>query len=158
MGPYGAKRLCFVQDEIEKAEDLLRVGVEILEVRRDIEKALGAAPDDEPLEGSIVYQRNINNRLLEQVQGISDIMRSRMVKRIEWRVAHASLLQRCFPVGREICSPTFVAAGIESMQLVFYPSGYTGATINGFICAGKHKHKIHHSFDMTGAFGRTNFA
>jgi hypothetical protein len=53
--PYGAKRICFVTDEIEKSEDLLRVGVEFLEVRRDIEKPLGAAPDDEPLEGSIVY-------------------------------------------------------------------------------------------------------
>lgn len=170
--PYGAKRLCFVTDEIEKSEDLLRVGVEILEVRRDIEKPLGASADDEPLEGSLVYQRNINNRLLEQVQGISDIMRSRLVKRVEWRVAHASLLQRCFPPGREICSPTFVAAGIESMQLVFYPSGYAGATdhfssiflfapagstINGFIGAGKHKHKINHTFEMAGAFGRTNF-
>lgn len=170
--PYGAKRLCFVTDEIEKAEDLLRVGVEILEVRRDIEKPLGASPDDEPLEGSLVYQRNINNRLLEQVQGISDIMRSRLVKRVEWRVAHASLLQRCFPSGREICSPSFVAAGLESMQLVFYPSGYAGATdhfcsiflfapagatINGFICAGKFKHKINHTFEMAGAFGRTNF-
>lgn len=75
-------------------------------------------------------------------------------------------------MGREICSPTFVAAGIESMQLVLYPSGYAGATehfcsiflfapagatINGFICAGKHKHKIHHTFEMSGAFGRTNF-
>jgi hypothetical protein len=170
--PYGAKRICFVTDEIEKSEDLLRVGVEFLEVRRDIEKPLGAAPDDEPLEGSLVYQRNINNRLLEQVQGISDIMRSRLVKRVEWRVAHASLLQRCFPQGRELCSPTFVAAGLESMQLVLYPSGYAGATehfcsiflfapagatINGFICAGRHKHKIHHTFEMAGAFGRTNF-
>jgi hypothetical protein len=170
--PYGAKRLCFVSDEIEKSEDLLRVGVEILEVRRDIEKTLGASPDDEPLEGSIVFQRNINNRLLEQVQGISDIMRSRLVKRVEWRVQHASLLQRCFPHGREICSPTFVAAGIEGMQLVLYPSGYAGATdhfcsiflfapagstINGHICAHKHKHKIHHTFEMAGAFGRTNF-
>lgn len=171
--PMVQKRLCFVNDEIEKDEDLLRVGVEILEVRRDIEKALGASAEDEPLEGSLVYQRNINNRLLEQVQGISDIMRSRLVKRVEWRVAHASLLQRCFPSGREICSPSFVAAGIESMQLVIYPSGYAGATdhfcsiflfapagatINGFICAGKHKHKINHTFEMAGAFGRTNFA
>jgi len=117
-------------------------------------------------------KRTINNWLLEQVQEISDSMRSPSVKRVEWRVQHASLLQSSFPQGKEIRSPTFVAAGLESMQLVLYPSGYAGATehfcsiflfapagvrMNGFICAGKHKHKIHHTFEMAGAFGITNF-
>lgn len=172
--PYGAKRLCFIADEIEKDEDILRVGVEFLEVIRDIERPLGTAPGDseEPLEGSLFFHRNINNRLLEQVRGQCEVMRSRMVRRVEWRVNHASVLRRVFPPNVPICSPTFVMAGIESMQLVFYPSGYTGSTdgfcsifvfapagstLNGLLCAGKYKHKVNHTFEMAGAFGRTNY-
>lgn len=171
--PYGAKRLCFLSDEINKEEDVLRVGVEFLEVRRDVEVVVGENPEEEPLEGSLVYQRNINNRLLEQVEGHVDNMRSQLVRRIEWRISHADLLQKTFQPGQPICSPMFVAAGIENMQLVFYPNGYAdatanycsiflfapaGATLQALLCAGKLKQKLNHSFEMASAFGRTNFA
>eukprot|EP00913_Durusdinium_trenchii_P011441 g10744.t1 len=99
-------------------------------------------------------------------------MRSRMVRRVEWRVEQASLLRKCFPPGESICSASFNAAGIEGMQLIFYPSGYQGAT-DGFcslylyapagatlrcnLFIGDQKRDANHSFEVAGAFGRTNF-
>jgi len=99
-------------------------------------------------------------------------MQSRMVRRIEWLVEHASHLPQRFPPRQQMCSPVFSAAGVEGMQLIFYPSGYTGAT-DGFcsfflycpggvtlrcwLSAGKQRREAHHSFGEAGAYGRTNF-
>jgi len=191
--PYGASRICFLKDQIDKTSDELRIGVEFLEVVRNIERPIeapklalknGYAPGKEPLEGAantedapplegwLFYHRHINNRQMELIQTQVDLMRSRMIKRIEWRVEQANMLKRCFPVGSPVCSPTFVAAGLEGMQLVFYPSGYNGATegfcslflycpagatLRCWLWVGKQRREASHSFDEPGAFGRTNY-
>jgi len=58
------------------------------------------------------------------------------------------------------------------MQFIFYPSGYAGATdgfcsfflycpggvtLRSWLCAGKQRREVHHSFREAGAYGRTNF-
>jgi hypothetical protein len=118
------------------------------------------------------FQRWCNNRLYDQVKSQIDLMQSRMVRKIEWRVETASLLRRCFPPNECLCSTAFSAAGIEGMQFVFYPSGYknategycslflygpAGATLKCHISAGNQKREASHTFDEPGAFGRTNF-
>jgi len=85
------------------------------------------AATDQHLDSFFVFHRHINNRLLEQVRVQVEHMKSRMVRRVEWRVEQASILRQCFPPGESIRSQEFDAAGIEGMQLIFYPSGYTGA-------------------------------
>lgn len=187
--PYGTKRLCFLKDQVNREDDTLRVSVEILESVRELEHIIkpppvpppaadGSATCDEEefaaktLEGSIIFRRHVNNRLLEQVKGQVDLMRSRMIRRIEWKVDQAALLRPCFPPGEAMCSPSFSAAGIEGMQLIFYPSGYNGAsdgycsfflfapagcTLKCWLSAGGQKREANHSFEESGAFGRTNF-
>lgn len=192
--PYGTKRFWWMHQEINKEDDTLKISVEILEAIRTVEHVVkppvAAVEDadappktleeiykeeqirDKALEGSIFFQRWTNHRLYDQVKSQVDIMQSRMVRKIEWRVESASLLRRCFPANECLCSASFSAAGIEGMQFVFYPSGYknctegycslflygpAGATIKCHLSAGNQKREASHSFDEPGAFGRTNF-
>lgn len=189
--PYGTKRFCWLRDEINKEDDTLTVGVEILEAIREVEHPVKPPPPPvfEPgeseelrkvkqeqagkhLEGSVFFYRTVNNRLLEQVKHQVEIMQSRMVRKIEWRVENASLLRRCFPAGEAICSMAFSAAGVDGMQLIFYPSGYAGATegfcslflfapagatLSCWLSAGTQRRDASHTFEEPGAFGRTNF-
>lgn len=192
--PYGTKRFWFLTQEINKEDDTLRVSVEILEAIREVEHVIKppVPPADDPdappktleeiqleseirdkaLEGSMFFQRHTTNRLYEQVKNQVELMQSRMVRRIEWRVEQASLLRRCFPPNECLCSASFSAAGIEGMQFVFYPSGYknstdgycslflygpAGATLKCWLSAGTQRREASHSFDEPGAFGRTNF-
>jgi len=99
-------------------------------------------------------------------------MRSRMVRRVEWRLEHASKLRCCFPPGEPMCSVAFAAAGVENLQLMFYPCGYQGAT-DGFcsvylyapagatlkfaLLAGSQRRDAQNFFEDAGAYGRTNF-
>jgi len=192
--PFGTKRFWFLSSEINREDDTLKIGVEILEAVREVEHIIkppvapiedeDAPPKtleqihmeaqiaDKALEGSIFFQRTTNNRLYDQVKSQVEIMQSRMVRKVEWRVESASLLRRCFPPNECLCSASFSAAGIEGMQFVFYPSGYkgstegycslflygpAGATLKCFLCAGQQRREASHSFDEPGAFGRTNF-
>jgi hypothetical protein len=119
-----------------------------------------------------VIRRHVNNRLYDQVKRQVDLMNSRMIRRVDWRLQQASLLRRCFPTGQPLCSADFSAAGVEGMQLVFYPSGYAGATegfcsfflfapagatLRSWLSAGGQRREAHHSYEKPGNFGRTNF-
>ncbi|CAE7231739.1 unnamed protein product, partial [Symbiodinium microadriaticum] len=58
----------------------------------------------EPLEGQLLYSMHINNRLLDLVKDQVETMKCRMVRTVEWRIEHASLLRQCFPEGEAMCS------------------------------------------------------
>lgn len=192
--PYGTKRFWFLHEEMNKEDDTLKVSVEILEAIREVEHAVKAPipPSQDPnappmtleeiyaaeqiaekgLDGSIFFQRVTNNRLYDQVKTQVEVMQSRMVRKVEWKVESATFLRRCFGPNECICSAAFSAAGVEGMQFVFYPSGYkgssegycslflygpAGATLKCMLSAGPQKREASHSFDEPGAFGRTNF-
>lgn len=192
--PYGTPRMCWLHEQINKEDDTLRVGIEILEAVREIEHPIKAAPvlmntigHDTPavdaantalvaakqaVEGSMFFKRYINNRLLDQVHSEVELMRSRMVRKIEWRVQQAWQLRTCFQRDEAICSPHFRAAGVDQLQFVLYPSGHSsategfcslfiygpmGATLRCQLSIGKQIRNIAHSFDASGAVGRTNF-
>lgn len=184
--PYGTKRLCFLKDHINREEDSLKVSVEILEAVREVEHPIKPTPalmtdgSDEteldernrPLDGRIVFRRHVTHRLLDQVRQQAENMKSRMVRQVEWRLEHASMLRLCFPPNEPMCSVPFAAAGVDGMQLLFYPCGYGGAT-DGFcslflyapvgatlkytLYIGENRRDATHFFEDAGAFGRTNF-
>jgi len=192
--PYGTPRLCWLHEQINKDDDTLRIGVEILETIREIEHSIKVPPvppkcltDGQlatdaahaaraanrlALEGSLFFKRHITNRVLDQVHKEVELMRSRMVRKIEWCVKRASAIRECFPKDEAMCSPHFSAAGVERLQFVLYPSGYgtanegfcslyiygpTGATLRCKLSLGKQVREVCHSFDESGACGRTNF-
>mmetsp|Transcript_56426 Transcript_56426/g.104446 ORF Transcript_56426/g.104446 Transcript_56426/m.104446 type:complete len:725 (+) Transcript_56426:32-2206(+) len=177
--PFGTRRFCWLKDQINRDEDSLRVGVEILECVREVEHVIEAPAAvidtkeaDLNLEGIVLFHRHVNNRMLALVQKQVDLLNARMIRRVEWRVEQASMLRRCFPPGSPICSTQFAAAGLEGLQLIFYPSGYTGAQegfcsvflhgpagamLRGYLIVGPQRRELHHFYEAPGAFGRTNF-
>eukprot|EP00927_Polykrikos_kofoidii_P080944 TRINITY_DN7799_c0_g2_i1.p1 TRINITY_DN7799_c0_g2~~TRINITY_DN7799_c0_g2_i1.p1 ORF type:complete len:838 (-),score=135.87 TRINITY_DN7799_c0_g2_i1:107-2461(-) len=170
---------CFMKDQIQKQEDTLCVGIEILEAVREVRNLPRPPSADrqrqrtgELVEGPLISHRHLNHRTMELVQEQVDLMRSRMVRRIEWRLEQASSLRRLFVEGECACSTPFEAAGMSGMQLVFYPSGYTGVKENYcslflhcpggtalrcWLWAGKQKREARLSFENAGFLGRTNF-
>merc|ERR1719464_689855 len=99
-------------------------------------------------------------------------MSSRMVRRIEWRLEQAAMLRKYFKDGESICSTPFDAAGLQSLQFVFYPCGYLGAKegfcslflycpcgslLKCWLTVGKARRETRMSNEQQGFLGRTNF-
>merc|ERR1719183_2313762 len=178
---------------MNSTDDTLRVGVEIIEAVRVIEKAASSMAVTQPaaladcevgserhacgkervaLDASLLEHRYLNHGTLDLVKEQVSVMQSRMTRRVEWRVEQASLLPRCFPEGESMCSSAFEAAGLQGLQLVFYPSGHNGAkegfcsfflycpggsVLRCWLHAGSQKREARCAFDQPGCFGRTNF-
>jgi len=73
-----------------------------------------------PYAGIVSVHRQVDNRQDER-------MKSCMVRRIEWRLDQASGLKTIFPKGECLYSTSFSAAGMEGLQLLFYPMGCASA-------------------------------
>jgi len=174
--PCIARRLATLFDQICAEDDTLRVGVEVLEVVREVAGgSSGSAAGEERAEeasDSLTLYRYLNHRILDLVESKVEVMRSRMVRRIEWRIENASTLRQAFPEGECLCSTTFAAAGMEGMQLVFYPAGYAGAkegycsyylycpagsALRCWLAIGKQRREARLFFERDGFYGRTNF-
>eukprot|EP00928_Gymnodinium_smaydae_P071824 TRINITY_DN55304_c0_g1_i1.p1 TRINITY_DN55304_c0_g1~~TRINITY_DN55304_c0_g1_i1.p1 ORF type:complete len:798 (-),score=201.97 TRINITY_DN55304_c0_g1_i1:98-2491(-) len=178
------KKICTLQDMIGK-DGKLRLGVEFLEaiVELDDQSPLlteGDAEEPPAAEeapqgsehGRLLFHRHINHRVVPQMRKEIERMQARMVRRIEWHVENASRLPSYFATREAICSPIFAAAGMEGLQLIFYPSGYKGAT-EGFcsmylycpggisvrctLSVGNQTRDAHNTFVEAGAYGRANF-
>lgn len=181
--PCGSQHFgAYVREHINRDADTLSVGVEFLEAIREVRNAIRPAlPTDAQTmqrsgvllsDGAIVCHRHLCHRTLDLVQTQVDLMNSRMVRRIEWRLEKGSTLRSYFPEGESLCSTKFEAAGVGDMQLVFYPSGYAGAkegycsfflhcpggsALRCWLVAGKQSREAKLCFEEAGFFGRTNF-
>jgi len=152
--PYKSKRIWFIDDQVQQEDGSMHVCVEVLESSRVIEPASPQASsstsstcvpfakddatggtgeaeeqqsDGVQQEGRLLLSRIVNHRLPEMVDSAVTLMKSHMLRRVEWRIEQASSLRNCYAPGRCICSVPFVAGGMDGLQLVFYPSGFTGA-------------------------------
>jgi hypothetical protein len=162
-------------------DNTLRVCFEILEAAFSLEAnssfaALGFSglyeEEEVPTSDTCIFTRYVNHRTLDLVQAQVDNMNSRMTRRVEWRLEQASRLPRCFSEGEPMCSTSFQAAGLDGLQLVFYPSGYEGAksgycscflycpassALRCWLSIGNQRREAKLAFATEGFFGRTNF-
>ncbi|CAE6936597.1 unnamed protein product [Symbiodinium sp. CCMP2592] len=170
-----SKPICFIRDQINEKDGSLVISFEVLEAIRSVSRYAPARAEANGalgLGGQIKYHRYLNHRMLDIVQDQVDLIRSGMVRRIEWRLERASQLRKCFPENECLCSTTFEAAGVDDLQLVFYPSGYVGARegfcsfflhcpagsmLKCWLSVGKHRREAKCAFEKPGYFGRTNF-
>eukprot|EP00927_Polykrikos_kofoidii_P015796 TRINITY_DN17071_c0_g1_i2.p1 TRINITY_DN17071_c0_g1~~TRINITY_DN17071_c0_g1_i2.p1 ORF type:complete len:785 (-),score=121.63 TRINITY_DN17071_c0_g1_i2:145-2499(-) len=171
---------CLLKDQIRRQDDSLLLGLEILEVIREIHDDRGSSMSPtrendsfgERLDGTITLYRYHNHRTLDLVRDQVDLMRSRMVRRVGWCLEQASTLRSLFPEGKCVCSATFEAAGVSGLQLVFYPSGIAGvregfcsfflhcaagSSLRFWLQAGKQRREARLDSDRAGVHGRTNF-
>lgn len=115
----------------------------------------------------------------------AEAMRSRFVRRIEWRVARiserlAAARSALDSVGDDealepLCSPPFAAAGLEGLQLQLYPLGYRtrgsdnpgercgffltcprGVYVKCRIFVGEQSRVLEHTYEERGPYGRGN--
>mmetsp|Transcript_33339 Transcript_33339/g.74254 ORF Transcript_33339/g.74254 Transcript_33339/m.74254 type:complete len:777 (-) Transcript_33339:58-2388(-) len=123
--------------------------------------------------GLISYARHFQYNMLDEVRRHCELMRSAMVRHVHWRLENASSLKQHFAMGEPMCSIPFSAAGVEGMQFLFYPSGYSGASdgqsslflycpagtrIKAFLSMGSRRWESTNHFKEAHAFGRVNFA
>mmetsp|Transcript_81930 Transcript_81930/g.227165 ORF Transcript_81930/g.227165 Transcript_81930/m.227165 type:complete len:714 (+) Transcript_81930:60-2201(+) len=135
---------CFLRDKISEQDASLLLGIDVLEATLKVHEPVRSllaldtcssqahGSDQQPLVFSAVAHRHVDHKTLDLLRRQVDVIRFRMVRRIEWRVEHASALQMCFPAGESLCSMKFDAVGIQGLQLVFYPCGLADAAKKGF--------------------------
>lgn len=182
LQPCTSGQLCSWAEQLDE-DGSLHIGVEILESVREVGLPSRLSPTDDPestwnfpwrrVEGSLVSHRHLIHRTLDLVQDQVDLIRSRTVRRVEWRIERASELRRCFPSGERLCSAPFDAGGLAGLQLVFYPSGHgdareghcslyiscpVGTEIHCWLLLGKQRWEASSLSDTSaGYYGRASF-
>merc|ERR1712176_1347073 len=124
--PCGLLRICYLSEQADPNTGQVTSGVEIHEASFDvnIEADVAVEVAGKLPEGSILAKRYLNNKMLEMIQnqgkGLSDyvlkkvdVMRSKAVRRVQWRLEQAFKLKEAFPEGKPLCSTAFQAAGIN---------------------------------------------
>mmetsp|Transcript_64435 Transcript_64435/g.114597 ORF Transcript_64435/g.114597 Transcript_64435/m.114597 type:complete len:806 (-) Transcript_64435:65-2482(-) len=187
-GCVGAKRIANLQDIIGE-DGNLQAGIEVLESIREFSSEASISPltsggtgdankeaqDErarEQTEGTLVFHRHMNHRVLPQVRKEVEKIQNKLVRRVEWKIQEADQLKRVFPHGTPICSPVFQAAGVEGLQFIFYPQGYMDSTENFCslfiycpagvnmkcnLLGGNQKRDVSNHFVEAAAHGRVNF-
>lgn len=157
------------------------IGLEILEARYHwVEKFEDVNPSTTPNAATLTrneleFNQHINNNLLEHVQASVDLMRSRLVKRVEWKPEGSLDAWLAMKPGQCWQSVQFALAGVEKIQFRFYPNGQRegpeatkgmcalvvvsppGSRLTGTLMIGAQKRMIDHTFDRSGTFCRHNF-
>lgn len=165
--------------------DTMEIKFEILEffcrpVRvgcRPLEHRPSEVADEENDEMSVVRSGTSETLLQERVSSELLAVRNRSVRRIEWRLEGCSRLLDLCRVGESVDSPAFAAAGLERIQLHFYPrgnesgtsegprsacalyiSGPSRTTLRGMLWVGSNSRQFEHHFQHKGeAGGRSKF-
>eukprot|EP00929_Paragymnodinium_shiwhaense_P002219 TRINITY_DN102430_c0_g1_i1.p1 TRINITY_DN102430_c0_g1~~TRINITY_DN102430_c0_g1_i1.p1 ORF type:complete len:831 (-),score=159.96 TRINITY_DN102430_c0_g1_i1:264-2756(-) len=180
--PVGTNRLCSWRYQVLQEDGSLFLACEVLKCTVRLDGSADTLPVDPqgkheedgrlklPAKVGLCRQSRFN--IVEQVKHQVQHMRACMVRRVEWRLQRASALQAHFPKGAELRSISFAAAGLENLQLVFYPSGSheardglsslyvkarAGTCLEGYLQVGEERKDIRHCFDQDGFFGRCNF-
>jgi len=83
------------------------------------------ADSEKPHPDKIVTSRSLTSDFLmqERIQSQLQVMRNKTVRRVEWQLEGCSRLLEVLKAGEAVASPLFSAAGIDTMQIHFYPRG-----------------------------------
>eukprot|EP00928_Gymnodinium_smaydae_P019542 TRINITY_DN17503_c0_g1_i1.p1 TRINITY_DN17503_c0_g1~~TRINITY_DN17503_c0_g1_i1.p1 ORF type:complete len:812 (+),score=194.07 TRINITY_DN17503_c0_g1_i1:196-2631(+) len=190
--PCGVSGLCIFAEQVDPQRGSVVASLEIHEANAHAETA-DVVPAEgldsqvtraSPSNGAVICRRHLNNRLpeliqqhirsmSEQVSRQMSAIKSKAVRRVQWRLEQAFRLREAFAQGRPVCSTAFQAAGINGLQLVFYPSGCEGAkegfcsfflscpagcTLKCWLWAGRWRKEARaEPNDRVSALGRANF-
>mmetsp|Transcript_101996 Transcript_101996/g.263640 ORF Transcript_101996/g.263640 Transcript_101996/m.263640 type:complete len:351 (-) Transcript_101996:145-1197(-) len=119
---HGHSNFCPVDPEVDRSADSVRVGVDLLEVRRT----------DDVIEGQGL--RLISKSLESMVAREATVVQNKAVNKVCWKIQNISRHLKHYPRGFSMCSQLFTAAGIRDILLDFYPNGSSNTTKDGY-CA-----------------------
>lgn len=117
---HGHTNFCPLAAEIDVANDCLTVGVEILDVQKEV--SFG---------GGLKVIRLPMSKILAPY---TSVIENKHLSRCEWHVGDITKRMKQFVNGSSIFSPVFSLAGIRDVQLEFYPNGNANTTKEGY-CA-----------------------
>jgi hypothetical protein len=113
------------EDEVEMQGMEGAVDVSMYEEERDQRLAERVAEQERFLPDKIATSLALTADTLmqERLQNQLQVLRNKTVRRIEWRLEGCSRLLDVMKTGEAIDSPQFSAAGVDRMQMHFYPRG-----------------------------------
>jgi len=117
---HGHSNFCLLEAEIDKSDDSVTVGVDIIDVQKEINYGSGL--------------RVIRPSLSKIMARYTSVVENRQIGRIEWRINRISERLKNLPKGASIYSPVFSAANIRDMLIEFYPNGNANTLKEGY-CA-----------------------
>ena len=117
---HGHSNFCLLAAEIDKSDDSVIVGVEILDVQKEINYGSGL--------------RVIRPSLNKLMSRFTSVLENRHIGRIEWKITKISERMKNLPKGASMYSPVFSAANIRDMLIEFYPNGNANTLKDGY-CA-----------------------
>jgi len=124
---------------------------------------------------SLNFHNLVDHGLREILQTEMDHIQSRLVRRLEWKIGGNWDIWKSYGLEYCISSVPFAIAGLDGMQVKFYPNGFNeqkyvpgfgalfflappGAQIKGMLSLGPVKKTFSHDFEYEGdAYRRYNF-
>jgi len=115
---HGHSNFCLLEAEVDKADDSITIGVEIIDVQKIISFGTGLTV--------------IRPTLSKLMSRFTSVVENRHVGRVEWKISNITRRIQTLPRGASMYSPVFSAAGIRDMLIEFYPNGNANTTKDGF--------------------------
>ena len=115
---HGHSNFCLLAAELDPKDDSVTLGVEILDVRKEISFGSGL--------------KVVRPSLSSLIGRYTAVVEHRHIGRVEWRIPNMARRIQTLPRGASMYSPVFSAAGIRDMLIEFYPNGNANTTKDGF--------------------------
>ena len=115
---HGHSNFCLLSSEVDPANDSVTVGLEILEVRKDINFGHGLR----------VFRPSLSQAMERHLA----VVANRHIGRVEWKIPNIANRLKNVPRGASMYSPVFSVAGIRDMMIEFYPNGNANTVKDGF--------------------------
>jgi hypothetical protein len=117
---HGHSNFCLLASEVNKEDDSVIVGVDIIDVQKEISFGSGL--------------RVIRPPMAKILSRYTSVVENRHIGRIEWKINKISERLKHLPKGASMYSPVFSAANIRDMLIEFYPNGNANTLKEGY-CA-----------------------
>ena len=117
---HGHSNFCLLAAEIDTKDDSVIVGVDIIDVQKEINFGSGL--------------RVIRPSMTHLMSRYTSVIENRHIGRIEWKISKISQRLKNLPKGASMYSPVFSAANIRDMLIEFYPNGNANTLKEGY-CA-----------------------
>jgi hypothetical protein len=114
---HGHSNFCLLSNEISP-DDSVTIGVEILDVRKEINYGSGLRVVRPPM-----------NKILGKFLSVGE---NRSINKIDWRITKIGSKIKSLPRGASLYSPVFSAGGVRDMLIEFYPNGNANTQRDGF--------------------------
>jgi len=191
---FAAPNLCQLDHVWNKEADTVQLGLELLELRfaqlassgntlnmtpagatehlADHDRSMDLAVTQTPDELTLTRYLTTETQLQDKLRGDLHALRNRSVRRVEWKLQGCTRMLELCRVGDAVDSPVFSAAGLDRLQLHFYPlgcdtgtatshaqpcslfvSGPARLTLKGVLWVGSNSRHFEHRYTRKGEVG-----